>query len=84
MPKVKYYKPPSRTLKLQTKIENALNEAENYSGMSRPELLHAMKTSPSTLWRRIQSPEEFTLKELRTIALLSGRSFPEFLSELVQ
>jgi len=61
-----------------------MNEAENYSGMSRSELLHEMKISSSTLWRRLQAPEDFTLRDLRTLALLSGKSFPDFLSELVQ
>ena len=84
MPKVKGYRAPSRTVKLQTRLENALHEAETYSCMSRPELCKALKISPTTLWRKLQTPDDFTLQDLRMLAMLSGKGFSEFLVELVK
>ena len=84
MARAKSYKPPNRVLKLQTNLENAINEAKKYSGMERSEVCKSMKMCNATLWSRLQTPDNFTLGELRVIAMLSGKDFSEFLSELVK
>lgn len=80
----KGYKEPSRSTKLRVNIENVLNEAESYSNMKRVDVCKLMNLCPSTLWARLKTPEKFTLGELRVIAMLSGKNFSEFLSELVK
>ena len=80
----KGYKEPSRTVKLRVNIENAINEAEKYSNMTRDDICKSMNFCNSTLWSRLKDPDKFTLGELRVIAMLSGRKYPEFLSEIVK
>ena len=80
----KGYKEPTRTAKLRVNIENALNEAETYSNMSRADVCKTMNLSSTTLWSRLKTPDRFTLGELRVIATLSGKKYSDFLSELVR
>ena len=80
----KGYKEPTRTVRLRVNIENALNEAETFSNMSRDDICKSMKVCNSTLWSRLKDPEKFTLGELRGIAVLSGKKYSDFLSEIVK
>ena len=79
----KGYKEPSRVVRLRVNIKNALYEAETYSNMTRDEICKAMKICPTTLWARLKEPDQFTLSELRVVAMLSGRPFSQFLSDIV-
>lgn len=80
----KRYKPPTRAEKMRSQIEYAIRDAKRYSNMKEHELALALGISETTLWRRIRNPDEFSLQELRRIALLSGRDFSTFLSEIVK
>ena len=80
----KRYKPPTRAEKMRSHIEHAIIDAKRHSNMKERELALALGMSETTLWRRIRNPDEFSLYELRRIALLSGRDFPTFLSEIVK
>lgn len=80
----KRYKPPTRVEKMRSQIEHAIRDAKQYSNMKDRELALALGMSETTLWRRMRNPDEFSLQELRRIALLSGRDFSMFLSEIVK
>ena len=80
----KRYKPPTRAEKMRSQIEHAIRDAKRYSNMKDHELALALGMSETTLWRRLQNPDEFSLWELRRIALLSGRDFSTFLAEVVK
>lgn len=80
----KSYKAPNRTLRLRTNLQNAIHEAKAYSGMSEEELCRALNMCRTTLWSYLKEPEKFNLSHLRMIAMLSGKEFSVFLSELVK
>lgn len=84
MAKAKGYKPPTRATKLRVELEHAVNEAKTYSDMNDRELCLSLGISEATLWRRFRSPDEFTLGELRVLAMLGGHDFSTFLSEIVK
>lgn len=84
MARGKGYKPPSRTQKLRVNLENAINEAKSYSGMSNEEICSALKMCRTTLWSHLREPDTFNLAHLRMIAMLSGKEFSQFLSDLVK
>ncbi len=80
----KRYKSPTRAEKMCSQIEHAVSDAKKYSNMKERELVLALGMSEATFWRRLRNPDSFTLGELRIIALLSGRDFSTFLSEIVK
>ena len=84
MAKPKGYKPPARTTKLRVELEHAINEAKTYSGMNDRELCLSLGISEVTLWRRLRNPEDFTLRELRVIAMLGGHDYSLFLAGIVK
>ena len=84
MAKAKGYKVPTRIQKLRVELEHALNEARTYSDMNDRELCLSLGISEATLWRRLRNPDEFTLGELRVIAMLGGHEYSDFLARVVR
>ena len=84
MAKTKGYKQPTRTTKLRVELEHKINEAKTYSDMNERELCLSLGMSASTLWARLRNPDNFTLGELRILAMLSGYDYSTFLSEIVK
>ncbi len=84
MPKVKGFRNPDRWQRVGINIEKALVEAEKSSGMTRADICKKLDISKTTLWARLRKPDKFTLGELRAIATLANKSYPELLSEIVK
>ncbi len=84
MAKAKGYKTPTRTSKLRVELEHAINEAKTYSDMNNRELCLSLGISEATLGRRLRAPDQFTLGELRVLAMLGGRDYSAFLAEIVK
>lgn len=84
MAKAKGYKMPSREKKLRGEIEAAIDKARIYCDMNEQEICLSLGISRGTLWSRLQNPDNFTLGELRTLAMLNGKEYSVFLSEIVK
>ena len=84
MAKAKGYKAPTRTQKLRVELQHAINEAKTYSAMNDREFCMSLGISSATLGRRLSNPDEFTLRELRVIAMLGGHEYSDFLARLVR